>query len=102
MLNNYSIFINVVKTMKQVECSVQTLEAWLFLNHISTLMCYRIYNLLRKKYTSVGIMKEYLANIRVGNIGRGWNLEPLTKGEKQALKALGITKNEELRVKKDL
>lgn len=76
--------------------SAETLEAWLFLNHISTLMCYRIYNLLRKndslkKYATVGIMKDYLANIRVSNIGRGWNLEPLTKGEKQALKALGIS-----------
>lgn len=78
--------------------SDETLEAWLFLNHISTLMCYRIYNLLRKngslkKYATVGILKEYLSNIRVTNIGNGWNLEPLTKGEKQALNALGVSDN---------
>ncbi len=76
--------------------SEETLEAWLFLNHISMLMCYRIYNLLKnngslKKYSTVDILSEYLINIRVSNIGNGWRLEPLTKGEKQALKALGIS-----------
>jgi len=72
-----------------------SLESWLFLNHISMMICYRVYNLLRKneslnKYSTVGIMEEYLRNIRVSNVGLGWKLEPLTKGENKALIALGV------------
>lgn len=76
--------------------SSETCEATLFLNHLSIMMNYKIYNLLRqnnklKKYSCTHILQDYLAFIRVCNNSENWLIEPVTKESRLAIEALGLT-----------
>lgn len=75
--------------------SSETQEACLFLNHLSIMMAYRVYNVLRKngalkKYAAVKTPEAYLWEVRVTNVGDGWQLEPIPKASRKALEALGL------------
>ena len=81
--------------------SSETQEACLFLNHLSVMMAYRVYNVLRKnkalkKYAAVKTPETYLWDVRVTNVGDGWQLEPIPKSSRCALEALGLTAPETL------
>ena len=81
--------------------SAETQEACLFLNHLSLMMAYRVYNVLRKngalkKYAAVKTPETYLWDVRVTNAGDGWQLEPVPKASRKALEALGLTPPETL------
>lgn len=81
--------------------SSETQEACLFLNHLSIMMAYRVYNVLRKngalkKYAAVKTPEIYLWDVRVTNVGDGWQLEPIPKASRLALEALGLTAPESL------
>lgn len=81
--------------------SSETQEACLFLNHLSIMMAYRVYNTLRKngalkKYAAVKTPETYLWEVRVTNVGEGWQLEPIPKASRNALEALGLTPPESL------
>ena len=76
--------------------SSETQEACLFLNHLSIMMAYRVYNVLRrngalKKYAAVKTPETYLWDVRATNVGDGWQLEPVPKTSRKALEALGLT-----------
>ena len=76
--------------------SSETQEACLFLNHLSIMMAYRVYNILRKngalkKYAAVKTPEIYLWDVRVTNAGDGWQLEPVPKASRGAIEALGLT-----------
>ncbi len=76
--------------------SAETQEACLFLNHLSIMMAYRVYNVLRrngalKRYAAVKTPETYLWDVRVTNVGDGWRLEPIPKASRKALEALGLT-----------
>lgn len=81
--------------------SSETQEACLFLNHLSIMMAYRVYNVLRKngalkRYAAVKTPETYLWEVRVTNVGEGWQLEPIPKASRNALEALGLTPPESL------
>lgn len=81
--------------------SSETQEACLFLNHLSIMMAYRVYNVLRKngalkRYAAVKTPETYLWEIRVTNVGEGWQLEPIPKSSRNALEALGLALPENL------
>ncbi|MBR1644425.1 MAG: transposase [Bacteroidales bacterium] len=81
--------------------SSETQEACLFLNHLSIMMAYRVYNVLRKngalkKYAAVKTPETYLWDVRVTNAGDGWQLEPIPKTSRKALEALGLAPPETL------
>lgn len=77
--------------------SAETQEACLFLNHLSLMSAYRIYDRLKKN----GMLKEYavqktlehlLKDIRATRFGDGeWQLEPVPKAARLALDAIGLT-----------
>jgi hypothetical protein len=74
----------------------QTQEACLFLNHLSLMIAYRVYALLKKN----GGLKEYavqktfehlLKDIRATSVEEGiWQLEPIPKSARLALEAMGL------------
>ncbi|ETA80719.1 transposase [Youngiibacter fragilis] len=77
------------------------MEAWLFLNHLSIMMCYRVYDLLRttdslKEYSMNGVLQEYLSGIRIEKITGNWRYEVMTKGNRNLLKQIGGTLPEQL------
>ena len=81
--------------------SAETQEACLFLNHLSIMMAYRVYNVLRKngalkRYAAAKTPETYLWDVRVTNVGDGWQLEPIPKASRNALEALGLTPPESL------
>ena len=81
--------------------SAETQEACLFLNHLSIMMAYRVYNVLRKngalkRYAAVKTPETYLWDVRVTNVGDGWQLEPIPKASRKAIEALGLTPPETL------
>ncbi len=83
--------------------SAETQEACLFLNHLSIMMAYRVYNVLRKngalkRYAAVKTPETYLWDVRVTNAGDGWQMEPIPKASRNALEALGLTAPESLSV----
>ena len=77
--------------------SAETQEACLFLNHLSLMSAYRIYDRLKKN----GMLKEYavqktlehlLKDIRATRFGKGeWQMEPVPKAARLALDAIGLT-----------
>lgn len=72
------------------------MEAWLFLNHLSMMMCYRVYDLLRttdslKRYSMNGVLQEYLSGIRIEKITGSWRYEVMTKGNRNLLKQIGLS-----------
>ena len=72
-----------------------TLEACLFLNHISILMAYRVYAKLRdhdalSKYAVVKTLQNLLWDIRATNAGGKWELEPVPKAARMAVESMGL------------
>ena len=72
-----------------------SMEAWLFLNHLSLMTCYRVYELMRttkslKKYSVGGVLQEYLSGIRIAKITGSWRYEVMTKGNRKLLKQLSL------------
>jgi len=81
--------------------SSETQEACLFLNHLCIMMAYRVYNVLRKngalkKYAAVKTPEIHLWDVRVTNVGDGWQPEPIPKASRLVLEALGLTVPESL------
>ncbi len=75
--------------------SDDSMEAWLFLNHLSLMTCYRVYELMRttkslKKYSVGGVLQEYLSGIRIDKITGSWRYEVMTKGNRKLLKQLSL------------
>jgi hypothetical protein len=78
--------------------SSETQEACLFLNHLSVMMAYRIYERLKqngklKEYAVQKTMEHLLKDIRVtryGDTGQ-WQIEPVPKAARLALEAIGLT-----------
>ncbi len=76
--------------------SAETQEAAFFLNHLSVMMAYRVYERLRqngalKDFAAVKTPETYLWDVRATNAGDGWQLEPVPKAARKAFKALGLT-----------
>ena len=72
-----------------------TLEACLFLNHISILMAYRVYARLRdsdalSKYAVVKTLQNLLWDVRATNANGKWELEPVPKAARMAIESMGL------------
>lgn len=77
--------------------SSETQEACLFLNHISIMIIYRIYERLKnngmlKEYAVQKTMEHLLKDIRVTRLGDAseWQFEPVPKAARLALSAIGM------------
>ncbi len=75
--------------------SAETQEAAFFLNHLSVMMAYRVYERLKenkalKDFAAVKTPETFLWDVRASNAGGGWQLEPVPKAAKKAFKALGL------------
>lgn len=76
--------------------SPETQESCLFINHLSILMAYRVYERLRernalKKFAAIKMPELLLWDVRVTNTGNEWQLEPIPKIARKAFEALGLT-----------
>jgi len=79
------------KTFMQNE---KSLEAWAFINHISLILCYRVYNLLRDKKViskySVADFLEHLKYISKVKIGNQWVTSEIVKASRDLLAELNV------------
>lgn len=71
------------------------MEAWLFLNHLGMMACYRVFELLRatgslKKYSMKGVLQEYLSGVRTERLTGNWRYEVMTKGNRVLIDQLGL------------
>jgi transposase len=71
------------------------MEAWLFLNHLGMMACYRVFELLRatgslKKYSMKGVLQEYLSGVRAERLTGNWRYEVMTKGNRVLIDQLGL------------
>ena len=74
--------------------SPESMEATFFLNHISTMLTYKLYERLRlhkalDKYAASKIC-DILWDVRVTNAGTRWQLEPIPKASRKAIMAVGF------------
>ena len=74
--------------------SPESMEATFFLNHISTMLTYKLYERLRlqkalDKYAASKLC-DILWDVRVTNAGTRWQLEPIPKVSRKAIMAVGF------------
>lgn len=74
--------------------SREGMEATFFLNHISTMLVYKLYERLRAnksldRYAASRVC-DVLWDVRVTNAGAKWQLEPIPKMSRQTINALGL------------
>lgn len=74
--------------------SPESMEAAFFLNHISTMLTYKLYERLRNnkalsKYAASKIC-DILWDVRTTNAGKQWQLEPIPKMSRKAILAMGF------------
>ena len=72
-----------------------TLEACLFLNHISILMAYRVYTRLRdhdtlSMHAVVKTLQNLLWDVRATNANGKWELKPVPKAARLAIESMGL------------
>jgi hypothetical protein len=76
--------------------SSETQEACLFINHLSVMIAYRVYDKLKrngklKEYAVQKTMEHLLKDIRVSRIGdEPWQLEPVPKTARLAVEAIRL------------
>lgn len=92
MFDDYKNLLDMDSSYLQNDSSM---EAWLFLNHICLMSCYKVFELLRshdllKKYSVKGVLQEYLSNVRIENITGAWRYEVITKRNRDLLKKLSL------------
>jgi transposase len=83
--------------LSQDKCFMQnekSLEAWAFINHITLLLCYKIYNLIReKKLISQYSVSDFLSSLKYVSkikIGNRWTISEITKSTKVMMEGLGV------------
>ena len=85
---------NLLEQDKSYMQNEKSLEAWAFINHISLMLNYKIYNLLRRKdllsKLSVADFISHLKYIFKVKINGSWCLSETTKKTKDILKALDL------------
>jgi hypothetical protein len=82
MLDDYKNLMDLDTCCLQSDAAM---EAWLFLNHLGMLTCYRVFEVLRstdslKRYSVKGVLQEYLSGIRMDKMTGTWQYEVITKG----------------------
>ena len=75
--------------------SDESFKAWMFINHISLMLYYRLYNLLTKedllkKYSPGDILMK-LSQIYKVRIKKYWQLSEVTSKTQKLVKKLGLT-----------
>jgi hypothetical protein len=76
--------------------STETQEACLFLNHLSLMIAYRLYERLKKnaslkEFAVQKTLEHLLKDIRVSRLGEdSFQLEPVPKAARLAINALGL------------
>lgn len=92
----FDVYKNELENNTSNMQSNESQEAWCFVNHISMMLAYRTYMTLLKsdglkKYSVIGILKEYLKEIRVSSLDRKtWTLEHISKRKRDSLMVLNL------------
>lgn len=91
---SFDFLKNFLEQDKSYMQSEQSLEAWAFINHISLLLNYRVYNLLREKELlakfSVADFLSHLKYIFKVKINDEWHLSEITKKTSKFLETLNL------------
>jgi len=74
--------------------SKETMEATFFLNHLSTMLLYKLYEKLQEQKSlsqyAASKICDILWDVRVSNTGTHWQLEPIPKLSRKAIVAMGL------------
>lgn len=74
--------------------SAESMEAVFFLNHISTMLVYKLYEKLKMQHTldkfAASKICDILWDVRVTNANQKWQLEPVPKASRKAIMAVGL------------
>jgi len=91
---SFDFLKNLLEQDKSFMQNEKSLESWAFINHISLMLNYKIYNLLRRKNLlskfSVADFISHLKYIFKVKINNTWHLSEYTKKTKDFLKLLDI------------
>jgi transposase len=91
---SFDFLKNLLEQDKSYMQDSKSLETWAFINHISLLLNYKIYNLLREKKLlakfSVGDFITHLKYIFKVNFNNEWHISEVTKKTKHFLETLGL------------
>jgi transposase len=91
---SFDFLKNLLEQDKSYMQNEKSLETWAFINHISLVLCYKIYNLLRKKALlskfSVAGFLSHLKYIFKVKINDSWCVSESTKKTRDLLKSLDL------------
>jgi len=92
MFDDYKNLLDMDSSYLQNDTSM---EAWLFINHICLMSCYKVFEMLRsydllKKYSVKGVLQEYLSNVRIENITGSWRYEAITKRNRDLIEKMSF------------
>jgi hypothetical protein len=75
--------------------SDEAFEAWVFINHLATMMYYKIFNLIKSKEKlgkiSPNDLLMRLSRVTKLHIGTSWTTAEIPRSSNAIFKALGIT-----------
>jgi len=85
---------NILGNDKTYMQNNDTLEGWMFINHLALQVHHRIYDLLKThnmlSEKSIRDFIEYLSDIRIIKVNEQWIMEPMVNEQKKLLKKLGL------------
>lgn len=91
---SFDFLKNLLEQDKSHMQNAKSLEGWAFINHISLMLNYKIYNLLReKKLLSKWSVADFIAHLKYVfkvKINKSWHLSEMTKKTAQLLTSLDL------------
>lgn len=91
---SFDFLKNLLEQDKSYMQNEKSLESWAFINHIALLLCYQIYNLLKRKELisqySIADFLAYLKYIYKAKIDGVWHTSEITKKTAAMIDRLGL------------
>ena len=91
---SFDFLKNLLEQDKSFMQNEKSLETWAFINHISLILCYKVYNLLRDKKLiskySISDFLDHLKYISKAKINGDWFISESTKRTKTLLMDIGL------------
>jgi transposase len=90
----FDLLKNILEADKSYMQNEETLQGWLFVNHLALLAVYKIYSLLKDKRLisrySIRDFTQHLLEVRAVKINNQWRQAEIIKGTGQFLAKIGI------------
>jgi len=91
---SFDFLKNLLEQDKSYMQDAKSLETWAFINHVSLLLNYKIYNLLReKKLLAIFSVADFIAHLKYifkVKINGDWHISEVTKKTKHFLDSIGF------------